>query len=247
MVWLPVTLILAWWFSTANGGTFFFPSLATILERFQFHFLSPNITDSLLPSLTNLALGFLIACVFGVLAGVLLGLNEWAQAITAPIVHFFRSLPGPALLPLFMILFGIDMTMKVWIIAFTAFFAVLLNTIDGVRANDPRWVDVCRSYKISSPRRFLFVVIPGASPQIMTGIRVGLQVSLLLMVVSEMLASTDGVGFLILQSQQQFRIPDMWAGIIMLGLLGFALNAILNPIERAVLRWHTATHDSRLS
>lgn len=246
-LWLPALLVVAWWFSSAAGGNFFFPPLSLILERFQYNFLSPHVTESLLPSLANLAMGFLLACLAGIVLGVLLGLNAWVRAFVAPGVHFFRSLPGPALLPLFMVLFGIGVEMKVLIIAFTAFFVVLLNTIDGVQGNEPRWDDVCRSYQVPGWRRLAFVVVPGASPQIMTGVRVGLQVSLLLMVVSEMLASTGGVGFLILQSQQQFKIPDMWAGIIMLGLLGFLLNLILDPIERGILAWHEATHDSPAS
>lgn len=244
LLWLPVLLVAAWWFTSMDSESFFFPPLATILERFQLHFLSANVSDTLLPSLANLAAGFVLATFLGIVVGLLLGLTRWANSLTAPIIHFFRSLPGPALLPLFMVLFGIGTEMKISIIAFTAFFVVLLNTIDGVRSNDPRWSDVCSSYHIAGWRQLAMVILPGASPHIMTGVRVGLQISLLLMVVSEMLASTGGVGFLILQSQQQFRIPDMWAGIIMLGLLGFILNAILDPIERSILKWHAATHDS---
>ena len=242
--WLPVALLVAWWFSSAAGTVFFFPPLSTILERFRVNFLTEAVTESLLPSLVNLLLGFAIAAVVGILGGLLLGLNRWVRSFVAPGVHFFRSLPGPALLPLFMLLFGLGMPMKVGIIAFTALFPILLNAIDGVGARDPRWTDVGVSYRIPLLRRFWSIILPGAMPQIMTGLRVGLQTSLLLMVVSEMLASTGGVGFLILQSQQQFRIADMWAGILMLGLLGFALNALFDPIERAALRWHQATHDA---
>lgn len=244
-IWMPVLLLIAWWVSSAPGTIFFFPPLENILGRFQANFLSPNVTVTLLPSLLNLLLGFLLAAVIGTVGGLLLGLSRRVSAFVAPGVHFFRSLPGPALLPLFMLLLGIGMSMKVWVIAFTAIFPILLNTIDGVRSREPRWEDVCSAYHLSPVRRLLFVIFPGAMPQIMTGLRVGLQTSLLLMVVSEMLASTGGVGFLILQSQQQFRIADMWAGILMLGLLGFVLNALFDPVERSLLRWYNATHDTR--
>lgn len=244
LVAMPIALLAAWWFGSAGGTVFFFPPLSVILERFRVNFLTEAVTESLVPSLVNLLLGFAIAAVVGVVGGLLLGLNRGVLAFVAPGVHFFRSLPGPALLPLFMLLFGLGMPMKVGIIAFTALFPILINSIDGVGARDPRWTDVSNSYRIPKLRRFWSIILPGATPQIMTGLRVGLQVSLLLMVVSEMLASTGGVGFLILQSQQQFRIADMWAGILMLGLLGFVLNALFDPIERAALRWHRATHDA---
>lgn len=244
LIWLPIVLIVAWWFGSANAKVFFFPPLSVILERFRVNFLTEAVMTSLVPSLINLLLGFALAAVIGIVGGLLLGLNRTVRAFVAPGIHFFRSLPGPALLPLFMLLFGLGMGMKVWIIAFTAIFPILINAIDGVGARDPRWTDVSIAYRISPLRRFFSIVLPGATPQIMTALRVGLQTSLLLMVVSEMLASTGGVGFLILQSQQQFRIPDMWAGIIMLGLLGFVLNALFDPIERAALRWYRATHDA---
>lgn len=243
LVWLPVTLVALWWFSSSNAG-FFFPPLPVILERFAFHFLSANIVNSLFPSLINLGIGLTLAILIGSVGGVLLGLSPSVRAFLAPAVHFLRSLPPPALLPLFMALFGIGVEMKIWVIAFTAIFPILLNAMDGVYSSEPRWLDVCRSYRVSSWRRFWVVILPGASPQIASGVRVSLQISLLLMVVSEMLASTGGVGFLILQSQQQFRIPDMWAGIIMLGILGFLLNAAFDPIERAVLKWHLANRAS---
>ncbi|WP_449281847.1 ABC transporter permease [Leucobacter sp.] len=240
---LPLALLVWWWFGSASSGAFFFPPLSKILTRFRELFLSPAVMDTLVPSLINLAAGFLLAAVIGVFGGLILGQHPRIQAFFAPLIHFFRSLPGPALLPLFMLLFGLDMQMKVWVIAFTTLFPILLNTIDGVRAREPRWKDVDDVFRISQQRRFWHVTLPGAMPQIMTGLRVGLQTALLMMVVSEMLASTNGVGFLVLQSQQQFRVPDMWAGILMLGLLGLVLNLLFEPIERRVLRWYHATHD----
>ena len=241
MIWLPILILVAWVVSSRGNPTFFYPSTSEIWSSFRSHFLTHDVTTFLLPSLRNLMLGFLMASGIGILAGLLLGLSARASAFFSLPVDFFRSLPGPALLPLFIALFGIGTTMKVSIIAFTAVFPILLNTIDGVRSCDPRWNDVCGAYRISPSRRFAMVVLPGAAPQIATGLRVGLQTSLLLVVVSEMIASTGGVGFLILQSQQTFHIPDMWAGIVMLGLLGFVLNMIFDPLEQRALRWHRAS------
>jgi ABC-type nitrate/sulfonate/bicarbonate transport system permease component len=130
--------------------------------------------------------------------------------------------------------------MKIWVIAFTAFFPVLLNTMDGVRGRDPVTVEVARAYRIPARLRFTSIVLPGALPQIFAGLRVGLQTSLLLMVVSELVASTGGIGFVILQSQQLFATPTMWAGIVVLGLLGYILNLLFGLVERRALRWYLA-------
>jgi ABC-type nitrate/sulfonate/bicarbonate transport system permease component len=190
----------------------------------------------------HLGLGYAIAAVAGVLGGVLIGMNRLASGVLDPLVHFFRALPGPALLPFAIIAFGIGTAMKVWIIAFTALFPILLNAIDGVRNVDPAGREVAQAYGLRRARVIVSIVLPAASPQIMAGLRVGLQTAILLMVVSELVASTSGIGFFILQSQQQFEIADMWAGIVALGLLGCILNAAFGLVERRVLRWYIATH-----
>jgi sulfonate transport system permease protein len=241
-LWLPVVLVIAWWVLTDDGSSLYFPPLREILSHFKDTFLSSSAKEQLQPSLTHLVAGFAIAAVAGIGGGVLIGLNRWARAACDPLIHFFRALPGPALLPFAIIAFGIGAAMKVWIIAFTTLFPILLNTIDGVRGADPMAREVAQAYRIKPWRRLLTIVIPGASPQIMAGLRVGLQTALLLMVVSELVASTSGIGFFILQSQQQFNIADMWAGIVALGLLGCILNGLFGLVERRILRWYLATH-----
>ena len=241
-LWLPIVAVAAWWTLTAGSESIYFPPLETILEHFRDTFLGAGAADLVRPSLVNLTLGYAIASVAGILGGVLIGMNRWASAALDPLVHFFRALPGPALLPFAIIAFGIGATMKVWIIAFTTLFPILLNTIDGVRGTDALAGEVAHAYRIGRLRRIVAIVLPAASPQIMAGLRVGLQTAILLMVVSELVASTSGIGFFILQSQQSFEIADMWAGIIALGLLGCLLNALFGVAERRVLRWYIATH-----
>jgi ABC-type nitrate/sulfonate/bicarbonate transport system permease component len=237
-LWLPVGLVALWWVLSSGSQSLFFPPLREIVEQVRSVFLSADAKDNLLPSLGHLFAGFALASVTGVLLGVLLGVNRWVRAAVEPLVHFLRALPAPALLPFAIIAFGIGATMKIWVIAFTAFFPILLNTMDGVRARDPLTLDVARAYRVPAGLRFTSIVLPGAMPQIFAGLRVGLQTSLLLMVVSELVASTGGIGFVILQSQQLFATPTMWAGIVVLGVLGYLLNWLFGLAERRALRWY---------
>jgi sulfonate transport system permease protein len=237
-LWLPVVLVALWWVLSADSQSLFFPPLRDIVEQVRSVFVSADAKDNLLPSLGHLFAGFALASVAGVLLGVLLGVNRWVRAAVEPLVHFLRALPAPALLPFAIIAFGIGSTMKIWVIAFTAFFPVLLNTMDGVRGRDPMTLEVARAYRIPAGLRFTGIVLPAAMPQIFAGLRVGLQTSLLLMVVSELVASTGGIGFVILQSQQLFATPTMWAGIVVLGILGYVLNWIFSLVERRALRWY---------
>jgi sulfonate transport system permease protein len=242
--WLPVVLVALWWWLSKDSQSLFFPPLQEILEQVREAFLSGSADENLLPSLAHLFAGFAIAAVAGVLLGVLLGLNVWMRVAIEPVLHFLRALPPPALLPFAIIAFGIGSAMKIWVIAFTAFFPVLLNAIDGVRGRDPATTEVARAYRIPALPRFAAIVVPAALPQIFAGLRVGLQTALLLMVVSELVASTGGIGFVILQSQQVFATSTMWAGIVVLGVLGYVLNWGFSVVERRALRWYLVSQGS---
>jgi ABC-type nitrate/sulfonate/bicarbonate transport system permease component len=128
--------------------------------------------------------------------------------------------------------------MKVAMIGFGVFWPILLNTADGVSSVEPLQRDTWRAYRIGAGDRLLRIILPAASPTIFAGLRVSLSIAVILMVVSEMLATVNGVGFELVQAQRTFRSLDVWATIVLLGVIGYGLNAILGIIERPVLRWH---------
>jgi sulfonate transport system permease protein len=238
-IWLPILVVVLWWVLSAHSTSLFFPPLQKILESLRDTFFSNDgLKNQILPSVEHLVFGYAIAAVLGVVLGVLLALNRIVREGANPLVHFLRALPAPALLPFAIVAIGIGSSMKVLIIAFGAMFPILLNTLDGVRSIDPTVLDTCEVYRLPLRTRLRSVILPGSLPQIFTGLRVGLQIGLLLMVVSEMVASTGGIGYVIIQSQQDFTIPKMWAGIIMLGLLGYALSIIFTAVESRYLRWY---------
>jgi ABC-type nitrate/sulfonate/bicarbonate transport system permease component len=191
--------------------------------------------------------GFAIAVVLGVVGGLMLGLSARARRAAAPIVEFLRAIPPPALLPFAILVVGVGASMKVFIIAFVCVWPILLNTIDGVTSVDPTLRDTTRVYGIPDRDRIWRVMLPAASPQIFAGLRTAVSLALILMVISEMVASTNGIGYFVLQSQRTFAIPEMWSGILLLGILGYVLNGGFVLLERRLLRWHRGARASALS
>jgi ABC-type nitrate/sulfonate/bicarbonate transport system permease component len=242
----PLAALAAWALWSAGSESFFFPPLKEILQSFGDLWLFERVGSDVLPSLGRLGAGFAIAVVVGVTLGLALGLSATARRGADPIVEFLRAVPPPALLPFAILAFGVGNEMKVFVIALACVWPVLLNTIDGVTGVDPMLLDTGKVYGIRGRDRVLRLLLPSASPQIFAGMRSSLSLALILMVISEMVASTNGIGYFIVQSQRSFDIPEMWAGILLLGILGYVLNVALALVERRVLRWHRGARASAL-
>lgn len=240
---LPIILVLLWWLSTALSPNFFVPTPGELIVTFFKTWFGPAFWEDVLPSIGRFLLGVLAAIVVGILAGVLIGLNRTLRDLTEPVFEFFRALPAPALIPALLLLFGPTDAEKIFLIALASVWPVLLNTIEGVRAADPVQSETCRSYDITGFNRVRFQVLPAAAPQIVAGVRQSLPIGLILMVISEMFATTSGLGFSIIQFQRQFAIPEMWSGILVLGLLGYAVAIIFRAFERRILRWYHGLKD----
>jgi len=236
--WLPIALLVLWWFGSSGSTSAYFPPLQTILQRAQEVWIWDGLRTQLLPSLANLAGGYLLAAVLGILLATVLVRSPRLTRAVNPIVYFLYVLPPPALLPAVILIFGIGPFGKVFIIFYTAFWPVLLNSLDGMRGAEPIRLDVARVTQMTRRMTTWRVIVPGALPQIFAGLRVGLQFGIILMVVSEFAAATQGIGYFILFSQQTFRIADMWTGMIVLGIIGSLLNFLFFIIERQVLTWH---------
>jgi ABC-type nitrate/sulfonate/bicarbonate transport system permease component len=241
-VLVPLALLGLWAVWSAGSETFYYPPLTDILETFNETWLFERVGSDVVPSLLRLGAGYAIAVVVAVLVGIPLGLSRTARSAASPIVEFLRAIPPPALLPLAIVVIGVGDSMKILIIAFVCLWPVLLNTIDGIRGIDPTLTDTTRMYGVRGLTRLRLVVLPAAAPQIFAGMRTSLSLAVIMMVISEMVASTNGIGFFVLQSQRSFAIPEMWSGILLLGILGYALNLLFAGVERRVLAWHREAH-----
>ncbi len=248
---LPTALVIAWWAASEGSDSLYFPPLRTIVATFPETWLSggreSRLLTDVLPSLARLAAGYTTAVVIGIVAGLGIGRFRSVRAVVEPVLEIFRAIPPPVMVPLFVALAGIDDTMKVLVIVFGCVWPILLNTVAGVRAVDPVMADVCRAYGVRGPARIRVLVLPAASPQIMTGMRQALSIGIILMVISEMFAASNGLGFTVVQFQRTFALPQMWTGIIVLGLLGVALSLLFRAAETRVLRWYHGLRQAQRS
>ena len=206
-------------------------------------FLTPVVTGQVLPSLARMAGGWALAVTAGVAAGLLFGRVTRAHDYVDPLTHFFRALPPPALIPIFIIVFKLTDVMRIAVIAFGVVWPVVLNTIEGARSVDPLQLDTARVFRLSPARRLWSVILPSAAPKIFAGLRISLSMALILMVVSETVGGFDGIGYTLFHAEQAFEVTDMWAWIGLLGLLGYGLNALLLWLERWLLAWHRAARE----
>lgn len=229
-----------WWYFDA------YDSVATarvpeILEAFQDAWLFERVTSDVLPSIRRMTLGFWLAVVTGVALGFAVGRSRTVRLLLEPFLTFMRSISPAALIPPAIVLMGIGDGSKVFLIAFVCVWPVLVNTADGAREIDPTATATARAFGLSRFERARYVILPAVSPRIFTGAQTALAFSLLLVVTSELFASTSGIGYFVAQAQYTFDTPAMWSGILLLGLLGVLLNAAFVLIQRRVLRWHFAT------
>jgi ABC-type nitrate/sulfonate/bicarbonate transport system permease component len=238
VVALPAVLLTAWWFASMSSTDFYRPPLARILEAFVDTWIGPRFADDVLPSLARLGLGYASALLLGITLGVAIGLSRTLRAVLEPVLEFLRAIPPPVLVPILILIAGIGDTMKVLVIVSGCLWPILLNTVEGVRGVDEVLTDTCRSYRIRGGARLRHLVLRSASPQIMTGARQALSIGIILMVISEMFAASSGLGFTIVQFQRSFAIPQMWSGVLLLGLVGVTLSLAFRAVEHRTLGWY---------
>ncbi|HEX5370190.1 MAG TPA: ABC transporter permease [Dehalococcoidia bacterium] len=223
-----------------------FPPVSVILRAWVELIVSGELLRELLPSLGRMFGGYVVGVVLGVGIGLLMGMWRFFYNLLEPLTEFLRPIPSPAYIPIVILFLGIDDEMKIFMIAFASFFPVLLNTYSGVRSVDPVQLQTARTFGVEGPRLLWQIVLPSASPYIFTGMRVSLAVAVIVMVISEMVAASNGIGYFILAAQRGFQIREMYAGVFTLALVGYAFNRLFLAVENRALAWHQgATQQQR--
>jgi ABC-type nitrate/sulfonate/bicarbonate transport system permease component len=181
--------------------------------------------------------GFAIGTSLGVALGLAMATLPRLEAALRPLVELLRPIPIPAIVPPLILLLGIDHAMKVFVVAFASFFPVLVNTVGGVHAVEGTTLDVARTLQVGRARTLLKVVLPASLPYVMAGMRTSLALALIVSVVAEMIAGSQGVGFHLMTMQYAMRAADMYAAIFLLAAVGYAMNLALLAVERRLLHW----------
>jgi ABC-type nitrate/sulfonate/bicarbonate transport system permease component len=202
--------------------------------------MSGELWTYLAPSLVVLAIGLSLAAVIGIAVGLTLA-RFWVVDVALGVyITFLYSIPSVALVPLIVLWTGYETTAKVVILFLFAFFPMAINTYQGVKNVDPKLVEVGRAFRCSEGQLWVNIVLPGALPFIVTGLRLAVGRGLIGMVLADLYTAISGVGYLIVRTASTYQVDKMFVPIVTLGLLGVTLTALLRVLERWVAPWTAA-------
>lgn len=245
-----LALVLVIWSAISASGLVpaaVLPSPGTVGAAALEEAASGRLVDHLLASARRLVIGFAIGAAIGVLLGLVMGMVQTARAALLPIIEIARPIPPLAWIPLALIWFGIDEASKVFLIALTACFPVLVATMKGVQQIDLTLIRAAESLDVAPSRMLLSVLLPAAMPDIVTGLRLGWTLGITILVGAEMIASTSGLGHLIIDGMNNGRFDRVLVGILMLGTASVATDAAFVAIARSRLtRWHAGIEQAKL-
>jgi ABC-type nitrate/sulfonate/bicarbonate transport system permease component len=237
-----VLLILGVLWEAAGRGAWvhkvLLPPLSSVLATLYDIIVSGEIVRHLGISLWRAALGYAAAAAAGIALGIAMGYWRRVHEAFEIVIELARAVPPPAVIPLAMVFLGIGDALKVFVIFFACFFPILVNTIDGVRGAEPVLIRTARTFGATRLQTVWKVIIPAAAPTVITGLRVAIAIALILTVISEMIGATSGIGYFILGSQRTLNITQMYAGILVLALTGYAINRAFLFADARAMAWH---------
>ncbi|MQA86056.1 MAG: ABC transporter permease subunit [Streptosporangiales bacterium] len=218
-----------------------FPTVPQLLAAFVELLGRGDFWGAVLETVRGTAVGFGIAALIGVPAGVLLGTSDVLFHASRFVVEFLRPIPVVAIIPLVVLLYGTGFTSKLVLVIFAALFPILLQTIYGVRDTDPVALETARSYRLGRLRELTMVMLPNALPFVATGMRISAAIALLVAISAELIIGAPGIGQEIINAQAGSAVALMYGLILATGLLGVLLNAVLTVLERRLVPWGAAS------
>jgi NitT/TauT family transport system permease protein len=241
---LSLAVFLALWeWAGANIDPVLFTTPSAVAKAAVEMIGSGELWTYLWPSLKVLAIGFSLACVIGIGMGLLLARYEILDVALSVYITFLYSIPSVALVPLIVLWAGYETTAKVIILFLFAFFPMVINTYQGVKSVDLKLLEVGRAFRCSERQLWTNIVLPGALPFIVTGIRLAVGRGMIGMVLADLYTAISGIGYLIVRSAATFQVDKMFVPIVTLGLLGVTLTALLRLAERYVAPWTAASQE----
>lgn len=242
VVWwfLPIAGFLAVWQGVVAADMVdktLLPAPTTVWDALVELFRSGDIWPHLFASLKRGLGGFAVASFVCVPLGILIGWFKPVERVFGPLIEVFRQLPSLAMFPVFLLFFGIGYKAQLAMVVWAASWPILLTTITGTRSVDPRLIKAALTLGAKPKDLFLRVTLPAAIPSIATGLRLGGSFSFLVLVGAEMIGANNGIGYLVISSQYLFKIPQMYAALVILGVIGVVINYALVAGERRMSKW----------
>ena len=232
--------LLALWWTASHAGwvsKVFLPTPEAALASLKAGLVGGELAGFTAATVWRMLAGWGLASLAGIALGALVGSSAWARAWIAPTLEFIRPLPASAVMPLAIALFGLSGGMVLAVVAFGAMWPVLLATLHGLAGVHERLREVAAALQLGRGEFLWKIGLPNALPDILAGMRLSMTVSLIVSVVGEMIASQPGLGQAVLLAARAFRADELFAGIVILGAIGFVSNALLAVAERRLLRW----------
>ncbi len=215
------------------------PSPVTVAARWWQYLVSGELHGDAAASLYRVLLGFLIGAGLGLPLGLLMGASRRMYLMLNPMLQVLRPIPPSAYIPLAMLWFGLGNPPAVFLIVIGAFFPVLINTVSGVRQVDVLYLRAARNLGAGRFTIFVRVMLPGAMPYILAGLRIGVGTAFIIVIVSELIAVNSGLGYSIMEAREFYWIDKVIAGMFTIGFIGLAIDTVMNVIKNHLLRWHT--------
>jgi len=241
-VLVTISILLLWQLVTTIGlvQPIFLPSPSSTFAELWRGLIRGNLLALTMSTMERMIYGWMLASLGGILLGALIGLSPRARYWLTPTLELLRPLPASTLLPVGIALFGLHPSMLLGIIAFGAIWPVLLPTVQGFSAIDPRLREVAKNLGIGPLAFAVKFGLPNALPDVIAGMRLSLTACLIITVVGEMITAQQGLGSTIIMAARSFRSIDLYGGIVLLGMVGAVNNALLGLIERALTPWRMA-------
>jgi ABC-type nitrate/sulfonate/bicarbonate transport system permease component len=241
--WLLIAALLLLWELSARLGWVVssnWPPFSAVIAAGWHDLASGELAARLAATLWRMALGLVIGTVLGIAIGFAMAASRLALRTLGPVVELMRPIPVPAIIPPLILFLGVDDAMKLAVIALTAFFPVVVGALQGARSVDPTLRASARTLGVPGWRVFLAVTWPATLPCVLAGMRISLALSLVVAVVGEMIAGDSGIGHYLVLMQFAVRAAEMYAAILLLAVVGYALNRLFVAAERRVLFWYSA-------
>ena len=239
----PLVLLLLWEILARIGfiDTRFFPAPSSIFTSLIAMTVSGELLSNTWISLQRLFWGFLFGAIPALILGVSMGLSRLTRAIVDPLIIATYPVPKSSILPLALLIFGLGEASKIFMVAIGVFYPVAINAMAGVLEINKIYLDVGKNFKANRWQTFRRIAIPGALPMIMTGLRLGVGLGLVLIAIAEMVGAKSGLGYMIWNAWETFAVEQMYVGLFAIAIIGFLLTVLLNGVERLLIPWRPGT------